>query len=90
MKYKLVAYVDSSSTQALSLKRGVGRMKHLDTRLLWLQDLVREKKLIVEKIPTLVNPADLLTKHMACQRYQALMQLMGMVVEADEVEREAA
>eukprot|EP00972_Heterocapsa_arctica_P112346 16431240-Heterocapsa_arctica.AAC.1 len=49
LDYKIVAYVDSSSARALSLRRGVGRMKHLDTRLLWLQDLVRDKQLIVEK-----------------------------------------
>jgi hypothetical protein len=59
--YCIVAYVDSSSARALCLKRGVGRMKHLDTRFLWLQDLVRDKQLTVEKIATLVNPADVPT-----------------------------
>eukprot|EP00972_Heterocapsa_arctica_P047132 6953509-Heterocapsa_arctica.AAC.1 len=56
-------------------------MKHLDTRLLWLQDLVRERQLIVEKVPTLVNPADLLTKHMSKLRHHALSDLMGLVDE---------
>eukprot|EP00972_Heterocapsa_arctica_P005686 839001-Heterocapsa_arctica.AAC.1 len=65
-------------------------MKHLDTRLLWLQDLVREKQLIVEKVPTLVNPPDLLTKHMSRQRHLALMDLMGLVDESSENIEQAA
>eukprot|EP00972_Heterocapsa_arctica_P059711 8805578-Heterocapsa_arctica.AAC.1 len=49
MSYQIVAYMDSSSAKALCLRHGVGRMTHLDTRLLWLQDLVRDKSLVVEK-----------------------------------------
>eukprot|EP00972_Heterocapsa_arctica_P073832 10899369-Heterocapsa_arctica.AAC.1 len=89
MEYHIVAYVDSSSAKALCLKRGVGRMKHLDTRLLWLQGLVREEQLRVEKVPTLTNPAGLMTKHLARQRQQALMDLMGMVSDDMQSERVA-
>eukprot|EP00972_Heterocapsa_arctica_P034923 5140978-Heterocapsa_arctica.AAC.1 len=65
-------------------------MKHLDTRFLWLQDLVRDKQLVVEKVPTLTNPADLMTKHLARRRHHALMDLMGMVDASMENERQAA
>eukprot|EP00972_Heterocapsa_arctica_P058215 8588383-Heterocapsa_arctica.AAC.1 len=58
-------------------------MKHLDTRFLWLQDLVRDKQLTVEKIGTLVNPADVLTKHLPRQRHEMLIDLMGMVTMGD-------
>jgi hypothetical protein len=51
---------------------------------MWLQDLVRDKQLIVEKIATLVNPADVLTKHLPRARHEALIDLLGMVTTDDE------
>jgi len=51
---------------------------------------VRDKQLVVEKVPALTNPADLMTKHMARRRHQALMDLMGMVDDSMGNECEAA
>lgn len=43
---------------------GLGRMKHIQIKYLFLQELIREKTRRVEKIPTAENPADLSTKHL--------------------------
>ena len=37
--YEIEIKVDSSAAHAFFHRRGVGRMKHLDSRILWLQDL---------------------------------------------------
>ena len=40
-KVSTTLYVDSSISKALMLRRGCGRLKHLDIRYLWLQSMVR-------------------------------------------------
>jgi hypothetical protein len=52
---------------------------------MWLRDLVRDKQLTVEKISTLVNPADVLTKHLPRARHEVLVDLLGLVTsDADD------
>ena len=34
--------VDSSAAQAFSHRRGIGRLKHIDSQVLWLQELKRD------------------------------------------------
>ena len=38
--YEIEIKVDSSAAHAFFHRRGVGRMKHIDSRILWLQDLI--------------------------------------------------
>ena len=53
---------DSSAAKSFICRRGVGRMRHLAIRDLWLQKEVREGNVEVSKIPGTRNPADLMTK----------------------------
>ncbi len=57
--------VDSSAAIGVCRRTGVGKIRHLDTRLLWVQDMVRAGSIAVEKVAGEENPADLLTKHLA-------------------------
>eukprot|EP00972_Heterocapsa_arctica_P112390 16431488-Heterocapsa_arctica.AAC.1 len=43
---------DSSTARAVVARRGVGRMKHLAVRELWLQEQLRDGKLKVERVKT--------------------------------------
>ena len=38
--YEIEVNVDRSAAHAFFHRRGVGRMKHIDSRILWLQDLI--------------------------------------------------
>ena len=60
----LRVHVDSSAAIGICRRTGVGKIRHLDTRLLWAQELVREKVIEVIKVPGEQNPADLMTKHL--------------------------
>ncbi len=40
-----IVNTDSSSAKALAQRRGVGRLKHVDLRHLWVQACVRQKVL---------------------------------------------
>ena len=53
---------DSSAAKSFVSRRGLGRMRHLDTRDLWLQKEAREGKVLINKILGTENPADLMTK----------------------------
>ena len=57
-----VVYTDSSSSRALLMRRGQGRLKHLSIRHLWIQSLVKMNMVEIIKVDTKVNPADLNTK----------------------------
>ena len=42
----------------------MGKVRHLDMRLLWIQDIARHGEVGLEKIAGLQNPADALTKYL--------------------------
>ena len=54
--------VDSSAAKSFINRRGLGKMRHIEIRDLWLQKEAREGKLEVSKVPGGENPADLMTK----------------------------
>ena len=53
---------DSSAAKSFVSRQGLGRMKHIEIRDLWLQKEVRDGKVEVCKIAGDSNPADLMTK----------------------------
>ena len=53
---------DSSAAKSFVCRRGLGRMRHLDIRNLWLQKEIADGLVEVFKIPGEENPADLMTK----------------------------
>lgn len=59
---KLQLWCDSSSARQLAKKRGPGRIRHLDLRTLFVQDLVEQGVLSVGPISGEKNPADIMTK----------------------------
>ena len=52
---------DSTASHGTLQRLGTGRIKHLQTRQLWLQERVKEGDVAIEKVPREVNWADLLT-----------------------------
>ena len=54
-------------------------MKHVELRWLWMQDEFRAGRLEIARVNTLVNFADLMTKHLRRSRLEDLMELIGMV-----------
>eukprot|EP00971_Amphidinium_carterae_P010712 211639-Amphidinium_carterae.2 len=62
---KIVLYTDSIAALGISKREGVGKLRHLDLRLLWIQDGIREKLFEIRKIGTAANVADLGTKALA-------------------------
>ena len=65
---EVVAVTDSSSCRSFTQRQGVGKMKHLDAKMLWLQEETKRGSLQVVGVPTLLNAAALGTKRLSKAR----------------------
>ena len=59
---RLKVRLDSSAARGICSRQGVGRVRHLEVKTLWLQTQVKERNLYIGSIPGLENSADLGTK----------------------------
>jgi hypothetical protein len=66
-------WTDSSAAIGICSRQGLGKLRHLDTHLLWIQQAVRGRRLDLRKVPGEQNPADLFTKHMGSREHMAAM-----------------
>jgi len=98
-------HVDSTAAIGTASRRGLQRLRHLDTRFLWLQGEVAEKRLRLKKVAGPENAADSNTKacdHKSlvfCRQRMGLIQLeaatlvlMGLVTKGkaqEDIEEEA-
>ena len=72
-------FTDSSAARGLMNRRGVGKLRHISGRLMWLQDFINKNhEATMRAIPTLTSPADLMTKSLASQRINCLCFSLGM------------
>ena len=71
-------WCDSSAAIGVCSRQGLGKLRHLDTHTLWVQQAIRSKKIDLRKIKGEANPADLLTKHLLSrERLGALVRKAG-------------
>ena len=61
---KALVYADASAALGIIQRKGVGSIRHLDTRLLWVQEKVVKEVVEYRKVAGTVNPADLGTKYL--------------------------
>jgi hypothetical protein len=79
---------DSSAARAIVARRGVGRLKHLAVKDIWLQEQLREGRLTVQRVGTLDNYADLFTKVFAAPRHRVLADMIGLQPMTDELPKQ--
>ena len=74
----LRVWTDSSAAIGICSRQGLGKLRHLDTHTLWVQQAVRTGKVDLRKVDGDVNPADLLTKHsLSRERLLKLVELFN-------------
>ena len=69
-------FVDSSAAKAIASRKGLGKVRHLVVRHLWLQQAVREKKVVLRKVDGKHNPADIVTKGLGILDIEKMLGLM--------------
>ena len=71
-------WIDSSATMGICGRQGLGKLRHVDTKSLWVQQKVRDGSIELRKVRGEVNPADLFTKHLSSEvRVTELLRLFG-------------
>ncbi len=74
----LTLHTGSSSAQAAWQCRGSGHLERIDTRMLWLQRMLRKQYIRLQKVPTTYIPSDLNTKKLSRARRDLLSSIVGM------------
>jgi len=60
----LRVWTDSTATIGICGRSGLGKLRHIDTQCLWLQQKIRRGAFELRKVKGTDNPADLFTKHL--------------------------
>ena len=55
-------WTDSDTGRSLASRRGHGKMRHMELRYLWVQEVVKDGRMKVRRVSGEENPADHLTK----------------------------
>ena len=73
---------DSSSARQLAAKQGVGKVRHLDGKILWIQQHVLSGDVQLQQLPTVWNVSDLCTKALTQQRVKLLLHELNVCDDA--------
>ena len=68
-------WTDSTATIGICGRQGLGKLRHVDTQCLWIQQRVRDKTVKLLKVRGDENPADLFTKHLTSR--DKIHELLG-------------
>ena len=75
---RLRIWTDSTASQGMCTRQGLGKVRHLDVQELWIQQRIRNGDFDLYKVLGDENPADLFTKAgLTCHRIHALLDLLG-------------
>ena len=70
--------VDSSAALGISQRCGIGKVRHLRTQGLWVQEARMTGRLAYRKVLGTKNPADVLTKHVPADLLQKHLETLGV------------
>ena len=76
-KTKVRVWTDSSDAKSAASKRGLGKMKHIELKYLWVQEAVQRKRITMKKVLGTLNPADHLTKPQSKKEYEERLREVG-------------
>ena len=75
---KLVLRSDATAAIRICKREGLGRVRHLATGDLWIQQLLKHRRAHIEKWPGVMNPADLMTKSLRRDKILQLLDSLSM------------
>ncbi|CAE7245381.1 unnamed protein product [Symbiodinium sp. CCMP2592] len=79
LKVEAVVSSDSSAARGTCSRRGLGKLRHVQTRYLWVQERVQRKDISIEAVGTAHNVADACTKPLTAEVIAKHMASIGQV-----------
>ena len=79
--WKIRLWLDSTAAKSMASRMGLGRVRHLEVRFLWLQEVVRAGRVALRKIAGEQNPADAFTKPKSITDIMAKLGPLNLVIE---------
>ena len=76
----VVERTDASAAKGIAKRKGLGKVRHIKVKELWVQDRVARGDLVIEKVNGKDNVADNLIKHVNAEDIQAHMRRTGQVI----------
>ena len=74
-------YTDASAALGIAQRRGIGKLRHVQTQSLWVQQAHANKQIAFEKVPGADNPSDMMTKHVPADLLDKHMKCMNLNIE---------
>jgi hypothetical protein len=71
-------FTDSSAALGITHRAGIGKVRHLRTQGLWVQEVRITNRLTYKKVLGTKNPADVLTKHVPAELLGKHFEAIGM------------
>ena len=71
-------YCDSAAALGIAQRAGIGKVRHLRTQGLWVQEVRVSGRIAYKKVLGEKNPADLLTKHMSADLSARHLECLNM------------
>ena len=70
-------WTDSSAAKAVAKRRGLGKLRHVELKWLWVQDMVKEGRVQLQTVRGEENVADHLTKPKNHTDVEDLLKTVG-------------
>ena len=83
--YNICIHSDSSACRALTMRSGLGKCRHIDIKLLWIQEVSARAYVLIKPVGSQENVADLGTKFLEKARLERLR--LEVHLEAQERKR---
>ena len=77
---------DSTAAVGICSRTGIGKVRHLATGQLWVQERLRSGAFRLFKHPGVDNPSDLCTKHVTSELYRKHLPEIGLSFESGRSE----
>ena len=78
VKFEGEVFTDSSAALGITHRAGIGKVRHLRTQGLWVQEVRATNRLKYLKVLGSKNPADVLTKHVPAELLGRHLEATGM------------
>jgi hypothetical protein len=75
---------DASAALGIIQRQGLGKLRHIDTNWLWVQEKSLRKEIKYGKVPGAQNPADALTKYLGHDLGRGHVESMGVEFRTDK------